>query len=197
MLALTTLTGCQGVNGGGWAHYVGQEKCRPVTGWAQLAFGAGLVPAAPADDRTAYWYLHTDQWRYDGYDAGALASPLGNGASPARTPPTCSPGRPGMGWMPTMPTFDRNPLDVADEALAANPDNPGAAVVDALQRGPAGLRRRGPGRAAELAPGAHGVAGQPARLQSPRATSTSCATCSAPTRPCGRPRRRRTAGPRR
>ena len=30
-LGLTTLTGCQGVNGGGWAHYVGQEKCRPVT----------------------------------------------------------------------------------------------------------------------------------------------------------------------
>src|SRR4029079_18972396 len=38
-LARTTLTGCQGVNGGAWAHYVGQEKCRPVTGWAQLAFG--------------------------------------------------------------------------------------------------------------------------------------------------------------
>ena len=31
------LTGCQGRNGGGWAHYVGQEKCRPVTGWATLA----------------------------------------------------------------------------------------------------------------------------------------------------------------
>ena len=42
-LALTTLTGCQGVNGGGWAHYVGQEKCRPITGWAQLAFAPGLV----------------------------------------------------------------------------------------------------------------------------------------------------------
>ncbi len=25
-LALTTITGCQGINGGGWAHYVGQEK---------------------------------------------------------------------------------------------------------------------------------------------------------------------------
>src|SRR5680860_1073249 len=25
-LTLTNLTGCQGVNGGGWAHYVGQEK---------------------------------------------------------------------------------------------------------------------------------------------------------------------------
>ena len=51
MLALTTLTGCQGVNGGGWAHYVGQEKCRPVTGWSHLAFAPGLVPAAAADDR--------------------------------------------------------------------------------------------------------------------------------------------------
>ncbi len=49
-LALTTLTGCQGVNGGGWAHYVGQEKCRPVTGWAQLAFGLRLVATAAADD---------------------------------------------------------------------------------------------------------------------------------------------------
>ena len=44
-LALTMLTGCQGVNGGGWAHYVGQEKCRPVTGWATLAFGSGLAAA--------------------------------------------------------------------------------------------------------------------------------------------------------
>src|SRR5574337_948907 len=27
---LTMLCGCQGVNGGGWAHYVGQEKVRPL-----------------------------------------------------------------------------------------------------------------------------------------------------------------------
>src|SRR5690606_36631011 len=31
-LALTTMTGCQGKIGGGWAHYVGQEKVRPITG---------------------------------------------------------------------------------------------------------------------------------------------------------------------
>ena len=31
---LTMLCGCQGVNGGGWAHYVGQEKVRPLTGWS-------------------------------------------------------------------------------------------------------------------------------------------------------------------
>jgi len=39
MLLLTTITGCQGRNGGGWAHYVGQEKLRPQTGWQPLAFG--------------------------------------------------------------------------------------------------------------------------------------------------------------
>ena len=32
ILALLNLTGCQGRNGGGWAHYVGQEKARPLTG---------------------------------------------------------------------------------------------------------------------------------------------------------------------
>ena len=28
ILLLTTITGTQGRNGGGWAHYVGQEKIR-------------------------------------------------------------------------------------------------------------------------------------------------------------------------
>ena len=37
VLALLLLTGSMGRNGGGWAHYVGQEKCRPVTGWATMA----------------------------------------------------------------------------------------------------------------------------------------------------------------
>ncbi|KAF9108408.1 hypothetical protein BGX30_008640, partial [Mortierella sp. GBA39] len=32
ILNLVILTASQGVNGGGWAHYVGQEKCRPIEG---------------------------------------------------------------------------------------------------------------------------------------------------------------------
>ena len=47
-LALTTLTGCQGVNGGGWAHYVGQEKVRPLTGHAQYRDRLRLVAPGPA-----------------------------------------------------------------------------------------------------------------------------------------------------
>src|SRR5690606_41342750 len=78
-LALVTLTGCQGVNGGGWAHYVGQEKCRPVTGWAHLASGADWSRPPRQMIGTACWYLHTDQWRYDTYAADVVASPLGDG----------------------------------------------------------------------------------------------------------------------
>ncbi|MEC0685505.1 molybdopterin-dependent oxidoreductase, partial [Bacillus haynesii] len=32
VLNLVLLVGAQGVNGGGWAHYVGQEKLRPAEG---------------------------------------------------------------------------------------------------------------------------------------------------------------------
>ena len=32
------MCGSVGVSGGGWAHYVGQEKLRPQTGWQVLAF---------------------------------------------------------------------------------------------------------------------------------------------------------------
>ena len=51
ILAMLILTGSMGRNGGGWAHYVGQEKCRPITGWATMAMAHRLGPAAAADDR--------------------------------------------------------------------------------------------------------------------------------------------------
>ncbi|HEX6391071.1 MAG TPA: molybdopterin-dependent oxidoreductase, partial [Solirubrobacteraceae bacterium] len=38
MLNLVLFCGCQGVNGGGWAHYVGQEKVRTITGFSTIAF---------------------------------------------------------------------------------------------------------------------------------------------------------------
>ena len=37
VLALLMLTGSMGRNGGGWAHYVGQEKVRPLTGFQTMA----------------------------------------------------------------------------------------------------------------------------------------------------------------
>ncbi|MGB3440675.1 MAG: nitrate reductase subunit alpha [Actinophytocola sp.] len=107
-LTLTTLTGCQGVNGGGWAHYVGQEKCRPVTGWSQLAFGLDWSRPPRQMIQTAYWYLHTDQFRYDRRPSLGGMSTAELIAMSAR-----------LGWMPSYPTFDRNPLDLADDAESA------------------------------------------------------------------------------
>ncbi len=119
-LALTTLTGCQGVNGGGWAHYVGQEKCRPVTGWAQLAFALDWTRPPRQMIQTAYWYLHTDQFRYDHVGADALSSAHPrDGRFAGRTTADLIAQSARMGWMPSYPTFDRNPLELADEARAA------------------------------------------------------------------------------
>ena len=73
-LTLTNLTGCQGVNGGGWAHYVGQEKVRPITGYTQVANALDWSRPPRNMIQTAYWYLHTDQFRYDAFGADTLAS---------------------------------------------------------------------------------------------------------------------------
>jgi nitrate reductase alpha subunit len=137
-LALVLLTGCQGVNGGGWAHYVGQEKCRPITGWAQLAFGLDWSRPPRQMIGTAYWYLHTDQWRYDTYSADVVSSPLGGGAFAGKATADLLAQSARMGWMPSCPTFDRNPLDLADEAERAGQEA-GPYVVDQIRAGRLGF----------------------------------------------------------
>ena len=134
MLALTTLTGCQGVNGGGWAHYVGQEKVRPLAGWSQLAFALDWVRPPRQMAGTAFWYLATDQWRYDGFGADELATPLGRGIFRGRALADTLAQSARLGWLPSCPTFDRNPLDVVHEADAAGVD-PAAYAVERLKAG--------------------------------------------------------------
>ncbi|MEU6999475.1 nitrate reductase subunit alpha [Nonomuraea sp. NPDC046570] len=113
-LSLLLLTGCQGVNGGGWAHYVGQEKCRTFTGWAQLAGALDWSRPPRQTPGTPFWYLHTDQWRYDRFDAGELCSPLGPGTfNGAHTADLVSQAV-RSGWMPMAPAFDRNPLELGE-----------------------------------------------------------------------------------
>ncbi|SPL98776.1 Respiratory nitrate reductase alpha chain [[Actinomadura] parvosata subsp. kistnae] len=135
MLALTTLTGCQGVNGGGWAHYVGQEKCRPITGWAQLAFELDWSRPPRQMIGTAYWYLHTDRWRYDTYSADVVSSPLADGAFTGKATADLLAQSARLGWMPSYPTFERNPLDLADEAGA----DPAAYVAEEIAAGRLGF----------------------------------------------------------
>jgi nitrate reductase alpha subunit len=133
-LALVMLTGCQGVNGGGWAHYVGQEKCRPITGWATLAFGLDWQRPPRQMQGTVYWYLATDQWRYDPFTADVMASPLATGRFTGRTAADNIALASRLGWMPSYPTFNRNPLDLADEAHQLGKD-PAQHVLDGLRTG--------------------------------------------------------------
>ena len=137
VLALVMLTGCMGRNGGGWAHYVGQEKTRPVTGWLSLANALDWSRPPRTMIGTGYWYMHTDQWRQDGYSADALKSPLSTGALDGMHTADALAQSARLGWMPFYPQFDRNPLDLADEAEAAvaagtAPDTPGY-IADALK----------------------------------------------------------------
>jgi nitrate reductase alpha subunit len=118
-LALTTLTGCQGVNGGGWAHYVGQEKVRPVTGHAHLANALDWSRPPRNMIQAAYWYLHTDQFRYDHFSADTLSAATSTGQLAGLSTADVLAKSARMGWMPSYPTFDRNPLDLCDEAAEA------------------------------------------------------------------------------
>ena len=122
ILALLMLTGAMGRNGGGWAHYVGQEKVRPLTGWATLAGATDWHRPPRQAIGTAYWYTHTDQWRYDGYRADALTSPLARGDLAGMHTADAVALSARLGWMPSYPQFDRNPLELADEAAAAGID---------------------------------------------------------------------------
>jgi nitrate reductase alpha subunit len=124
IMSLLMLTGAIGRNGGGWAHYVGQEKCRPVTGWATMAMATDWQRPPRQMIGTAYWYTHTDQWRYDGYRADALAWPLARGGLADLHTADAMALSARLGWMPSYPQFNRNPLELVDEAEAAGEEAP-------------------------------------------------------------------------
>lgn len=122
VLALLMLTGSMGRNGGGWAHYVGQEKVRPLTGFHTMAMATDWVRPPRQVPGASYWYAHTDQWRYDGYGADKLSSPVGRGRFAGKHTMDLLASSVAMGWSPYYPQFDRSSLDVADEARAAGRD---------------------------------------------------------------------------
>jgi nitrate reductase alpha subunit len=115
------LCGCVGVNGGGLAHYVGQEKLAPGESWGALAFAKDWHPASRLQNAPSWHYVHTDQWRYERAFTDYHTVPETNGR------PTTAQGHTmdmqvravRNGWLPFFPQFDRNTLDLVKEAEAA------------------------------------------------------------------------------
>lgn len=117
IINLLVMCGCVGQSGGGWAHYVGQEKLRPQSGWIPVAFATDWARPPRQQNSTSFWYAHTDQWRYETVQVKDILSP---------TAPKALTGTlidfniraERMGWLPSAPQLARNPLGIAAEAEA-------------------------------------------------------------------------------
>lgn len=136
-LTLLLVCGCVGRNGGGWAHYVGQEKIRTFVGWQQLAMGLDWRRPARLAQGTSFYYTAVDQWRYERIRPEELASPVGSGRFRGVHTLDAYVRAVRMGWLPSAPAFDRNPLDLADAAQkavdAGEADSPAAFVARELR----------------------------------------------------------------
>jgi nitrate reductase / nitrite oxidoreductase, alpha subunit len=137
-LALVMMCGCEGVNGGGWAHYVGQEKVRPLAGWQTLAFALDWVRPPRHQSGTPFFYLASDQWRYEKIQPADLASTLGSGLFDGMHIADVNALGARLGWLPSFPSFDRSTLDLVDEARERGVE-PAAHVVEELHEGRLGF----------------------------------------------------------
>lgn len=138
IMNLLHICGCVGQTGGGWAHYVGQEKLRPQAGWAPIAFGLDWHRPPRHQNSTSYWYFHTDQWRYETVDADALLTPAGKNKYKGYTLADYNVDAVRMGWLPGMPNFNRNTLDLmaeAEKAGASDEAGVGQYVAQQLKEG--------------------------------------------------------------
>ncbi|UTH03545.1 nitrate reductase subunit alpha [Macrococcoides canis] len=118
VLNLVTLCATQGVNGGGWAHYVGQEKCRPIEGWSTIAFAKDWQGPPRLQNATSWFYFATDQWKYEESGVDTLTSPLAENVK-HQHPADYNVLAARLGWLPSYPQFDTNSLLFGEDAREA------------------------------------------------------------------------------
>jgi nitrate reductase alpha subunit len=119
VINLLMMCGCVGKSGGGWAHYVGQEKLRPQTGWTALAFALDWIRPPRQQNSTSFFYAHTDQWRYEKLGIDEVLSPLADKAKYGGSMIDYNVRAERMGWLPSAPQLQTNPLQVARDAAGA------------------------------------------------------------------------------
>jgi nitrate reductase alpha subunit len=119
IINLLVMCGCVGQSGGGWSHYVGQEKLRPQTGWLPLAFALDWSRPPRQMNSTSFFYAHTDQWRYETLKVDEILSPTAPDGPWDGTLIDYNIRAERMGWLPSAPQLQTNPLEVAKAAAAA------------------------------------------------------------------------------
>ena len=134
IINMLMMCGCVGQSGGGWAHYVGQEKLRPQTGWTALAFALDWHRPPRQQNSTSFFYAHTDQWRYEKLQVNEILSPLADARDFGGSFIDFNVRAERMGWLPSAPQLQTNPLQVCRDAAQAGLD-PKAYAVKALKDG--------------------------------------------------------------
>ncbi len=134
LINMLIMCGCIGQTGGGWAHYVGQEKLRPQTGWVPLTFALDWMRPARQMNGTSFFYFMSDQWRYEKLAVKEILSPLADPEKFKGSLADLNLQAIRMGWLPSAPQLDRNPLQIA-RAAAATGQTPADYVVDQLRGG--------------------------------------------------------------
>ncbi len=135
IINMLMLCGCIGKSGGGWAHYVGQEKLRPQTGWLPLAFALDWHRPPRQMNSTSFFYAHANQWRYEKTDIEHILSPLADKEKwRDYTLIDCNVRAERMGWLPSAPQLEENPLVLSKEAAKAGKSAKDY-VVDRLKEG--------------------------------------------------------------
>ena len=134
IINLLVFCGCVGQSGGGWSHYVGQEKLRPQTGWLPVAFALDWSRPPRQQNSTSFFYAHTDQWRYETLATSEILSPTAPSGDWSGSLIDYNVRAERMGWLPSAPQLKQNPLTIAARAKAAGLE-PREYVAKALASG--------------------------------------------------------------
>ncbi len=134
IINMLMMCGCVGQSGGGWCHYVGQEKLRPQTGWTPLAFAQDWNRPMRQMNGTSFFYAHTSQWRHEKLHTGDIASPLAGSDVAPMSLLDYNAKAERLGWLPSAPQLETNPLAVTRAAAAAQME-PAAYAVKQLKEG--------------------------------------------------------------
>jgi nitrate reductase alpha subunit len=134
LINMLLMCGCVGQTGGGWAHYVGQEKLRPQTGWLPLAFGLDWSRPPRQMNGTSFFYSHSSQWRHEKMSVHEILSPLADKSQFPEHMLDYNIRAERGGWLPSAPQFNRNPLAICREAAAKGMD-PKEYALKSLQDG--------------------------------------------------------------
>jgi nitrate reductase alpha subunit len=130
------LTGCNGKNGGGMNHYVGQEKLAPMDSWGTIMSGKDWHGPVRLQQSPIWHYINSSQWRYDGNQKFYNSSPDNKLANMHTADWAVMAVR--NGWMPYYPQYNKNNFEIvkdAEKSGAKSDDEIRNYIVDQLKTG--------------------------------------------------------------